>query len=147
MSTAEYLLFVAGGLRLATSVAGVAAVHDQLEVKAVGGTVDWFLGIAVSDGALLPVTDLGGLLNDKPSGGEYLQVEKSIGIAALRVDQVLGIKPTRVLNEIERSAYSSAASEWLSQHPVEFGGAEYSVIDIAALMQSERFSSIEEAIA
>ena len=91
MSHPRHVLFEAGGLALAVPADAVQAIHDELPLQRVEGTRAWFLGLAVADGRLLPVTDLGAWLGVRASGGRTLQLHADVGIAGFRVDVVYGL--------------------------------------------------------
>lgn len=149
MSGPRHVLFDAGGLALAVPADAVQAIHDELSPQRVEGTCSWFLGLAVADGRLLPVTDLAAWLGRRAAGGRTLQLHPDVGIAGLRVDTVYGLS---------EAGADAAAHESTGEHDAVPGtpdeGAvlsaltiveeerQHRVVDLGALLQSPRFLDI-----
>ena len=91
MSASNHILFSAGGLDLAVDSVHVHCVHESLVTEQENGTHDWFLGLAVADERLLPVTDLGQYLQGEQSSGRVLEVARELGRAGLKIDEVHGV--------------------------------------------------------
>lgn len=118
MKSDEFILLRADNLKLCVAASSVHCIHDALSTQAEAGTQTWFAGLAVVEGRLLPVTDLGAFYNAKPTSGRVLEVAHSLGIAGLRVDEVLGV--------------ADSYDENLHQF-----------IDVAQLVQSAKFLDIQ----
>lgn len=138
----SHLLFSAGGISLAVDSAAVHCIHDGLATQAEDGTQEWFLGIAVADERLLPITDLGAFLHGKACEGRVVEVARNLGIAGLKIDEVHGVSR----NEPDPSSVSAEAKEhdWpLQALAINDLGQCYPILDIAALLQSSRFLNVE----
>jgi len=122
MNSDETLLFSVDGMLLNAASSSVHCIHDGIIVQPEPGTQTWFAGIAVVEGRLLPVTDLGAYYERKPSHGPIIEIAHHLGIVGLRVDEVHGVTLNNSENQIDSDAY-------------EF-------IDIAQLVQSEQFLNI-----
>jgi len=127
MSSVEHILFVAGELPLATPASSIHCIHDSLHIQPEPGTQDWFLGLAIADSQLLPVSDLGAYLNGKASLGRIIEVSRSIGLFGLRIDSVSGV---------------SRGKPVTGTHVVQDYDREYQVVDLSQLLLSERFNNI-----
>ena len=141
MSVIAHVLFRAGGLDLATPVHAVHSIHESLEIQPVNGTIDWFLGLAVTQGHLLPVSDLGAFLSAKPALGRTLQINADIGISGLRIDEVVGIS-----SDLTTALDGSAEDQpdlGLLPFAIASDDAQHQILDIALLLQSPRFLAIE----
>jgi len=139
MSGASHILVSAGGLSLAIESACVHCIHDGLKTQSEEGTQKWFLGLAVADDRLLPVTDLGAYLNHGSSLGRVLEVTKRLGLAGLKIDEVHGVSnkaPTPLDKEFSVATQTEPALQALS---IEEDGVRYQLLDIVQLMQSSRF--------
>jgi len=141
-ATTSHVLFRAGGLPLAAPANAVQAIHDELTIQPIEGTQPWFLGLAVARGRLLPVSDLGAFFNQTPSAGHTLQVNPTIGIAGLRVDNVLGITEDSPVRQpiASRAPGNAAMSAW----KISRDATDHRVVDIAMLLQLPRFLNISE---
>ena len=137
MNRTEHILFHAGGLALALPTSHVHSIHDGLSYQTVSGTVDWFLGMAVADGQLLPVSDMGAFLQRDTCVGRTIEIARHLGIAGFKVDAIDGV-----------SRYPSAAggtvsaNRFLTGLQINDSNSHYEVMDIASLMQSARFLNI-----
>ena len=155
MSPPRHVLFEAGGLALAVPADAVQAIHDELPLQRVEGTRGWFLGLAVADGRLLPVTDLGAWLGARASGGRTLQLHADVGIAGFRVDVVYGLSDAdaNVAEEPPgadagrgRGAAGRAPAEGaLTSLTILEDGRQHRVLDLAGLLQSPEFLDIAAA--
>lgn len=144
--SSEYLLFKAGGVALGVPIEHVHAVHESLDTVAVANTCNWFTGLAVAEGALVPVSDLGAFLFDVTAHGAILQVSKKVGLAGLRVDKVVGVSAssTRCKHESEnKSKAMQKNAPLLSDACIKENGVEYTLLDLAALLRSRRFANID----
>jgi chemotaxis signal transduction protein len=137
MSRIEHILFNAGGLALALPSSHVHAIHDGLSFQSVSGTVDWFLGMAVADGQLLPVSDLGSFFQQRASTGRIIEIARHFGIAGFRVDTIDGVSRNPGI-----AGSSVSDSRFLTDVKVSENNIDYQVVDIASLMQSARFLNI-----
>ena len=153
MSAARHVLFDAGGLALAVPADAVQAIHDELPLQRVEGTRGWFLGLAVTDGRLLPVTDLGAWLGLRAAGGRTLQLHPGVGIAGLRVDTVYGLSEAdadATVPDADAAPREAAprlvpepdADAALTGRTIVEEGRQHRVVDLAALLQSPRFLDI-----
>ena len=167
MSEPRHVLFEAGGLPLAVPADAVQAIHDELALQRVEGTRPWFLGLAVADGRLLPVTDLGAWLGLRASGGRTLQLHADVGIAGFRVDTVYGLSDADADIESEaaetaaeparssdgsfggggstdaRAATGGGAAEGvLTALTIVEDGRQHRILDLAGLLQSPEFLDI-----
>ncbi len=149
--TTKHLLFKVGEHALAAPAVVVQAVHDALEVRKVAGTKSWFKGLAVADGKLLPVTDLGEYLGQRSASGHTIELTESVGIAGLQVDDVFGLSDTKVeRQEIDSHATAESSGAILSTKvmtPWIIRDAErvHRVIDISAMLVRPDFIDIAEA--
>ncbi|MFK7993739.1 MAG: chemotaxis protein CheW [Granulosicoccus sp.] len=142
----RHILFVAAGLKLAARACQVRTVHEQLAVQAVAGTTNWFLGLGVANGRLLPVTDLGAFAGRQSCTGRILELDPSVGIAALKVDEVPGFSdaiPLEVKSE-QNSLEHMSKSLTLSGKSIKDKAAEYHLLDVDELVHSEAFINIKE---
>ena len=152
MSPPRHVLFEAGGLALAVPAEAVQAIHDELPLQRVEGTRPWFLGLAVADGRLLPVTDLGAWLGVRSSGGRTLQLHADVGIAGFRVDVVYGLSDAdagapdddagRDPADTASNAPAVPADGVLTAMTIVEDGRQHRVVDIAGLLQSPEFLDI-----
>ncbi len=143
MRSTQHVLFHAGGVALAADASAVQQIHDQLEVQPVAGTKRWFLGLAVANGQLLPVSDLGALLNNQSSSGHTLQVHQDLGIAGLRVDGVAGLSEAVPKKQDQWQPVSMAQDNiQLTAFVIVENDVVHRVLDVAQLVQSERFTDI-----
>lgn len=117
MSVDETLYFSVDDLYLCAAASSVHCIHEGLAIQQEAGTQHWFLGLAVVEGRLLPVTDLGAYYGRSPSSGRVIEVVHKLGSVGLRVDEISGVtsEPNR----------------------------EYQLIDITQLVQSEQFLDIQ----
>ncbi len=146
MSASSHILFSAGGLALAARSAAVHCIHDGLVVTAEAGTNDWFCGVAVADGRLLPITDLGLYLNGGAATGRVIEVARDLGIAGLRIDEVHGVSrhapDTLGPDSADTQAHSN--DEWPVRNlAINDLGKRYRIVDITHLLQSSRFLNIQ----
>lgn len=143
------MLFRAGNLHLAAPAFTVQAVHDDLTIETMTGTCRWFLGLAVTRGRLLPVSDLAAFLHQPPANGFTLQVNPALGIAGLRVDAVLGISVaplTRAKGDVCDDGAYVTESDALTGWNINEDNVDYRVVDVARLLQLPRFLNITEAV-
>lgn len=117
MTPDEYILFSTDDLLLCAVASSVHGVHDGLITQKEAGTHPWFLGLAVVGGQLLPVTDLGSYYGKRASSGRVIEIAHQFGRVGLQVDEVHGVSK-------------------------EVAG-DYQLIDIAQLVQSEKFLNIQ----
>ncbi len=132
----EHVLFCAAGVSLCVPTEHVHAVHTSLSIDAVANTCDWFLGIAVADGNLIPVSDLGAYLFQRKAHGDVIQVATQLGGAGLRVDQVLGVSS----NDVQTT--DDVKQAHMTSHYVRQKEVDYRILDVASMLTSERFMNI-----
>jgi len=137
MSRTEHIVFNAGGYALALPTSHVHSIHEGLSFQSVSGTVDWFLGMAVADGQLLPVSDLGSFLQQHASTGRTIEIARHFGIAGFRVDTIDGVS-----RNAATAGGTVSGHRFLTGGQVSDNGIDYQVVDIASLMQSARFLNI-----
>ena len=157
MSAARHVLFEAGGLPLAVPADAVQAIHDELPLQRVEGTRAWFLGLAVADGRLLPVTDLGAWLGLRSAGGRTLQLHADVGIAGFRVDTVYGLSDADADVEADGNGDGEAGGYGppsdgrsvgggddgvLTSMTIVEDGRQHRIVDLAGLLQSPAFLDI-----
>ena len=141
----SYLLFEVANLHLASVAAQVDRVHDALVVEPVDGTLAWFSGLAVADGKLLPVTDLGAILGAPVADGYTLQLHRDIGVAGIRVQNVIGIfKRSTTLGSPDR-ALPELLSASVDERVIAFRGRLHHLLDFHALLQSPRLLTIADS--
>jgi len=142
-SITEHILFIAGEQPLAASAASIHCIHEGLRIQAEPGTKKWFSGIAVADGRLIPVTDLGSLLSNKPSIGRIIEVSRSIGIAGFRIDSIVGVSRNeqQVINT-ETKDNTDFLSGCSGGFAISDNRVDYTVIDFAELVHSALFTDI-----
>lgn len=142
----QYVLFTAAGLKLAIQASQVKAVHEQLNVQEVAGTTKWFLGLGVANGRLLPVTDLGAFAGREPCSGRILEIDPTVAIAALKVDEVPGFSDAQPVDVTSDDKYLDSAREHLvlSGKYLKDKDDEHYLLDVDALVQSPAFINIKE---
>lgn len=143
----RHLLFEAGGLALAAPADLVKTVHEELAVQKVAGTVEWFRGLAVAHGKLLPVTDLGAFCGRRSSTGHTLELTETAGSSGLQVDSVLGLSETAVSElPLDKEASVRAGSDRLplTSRVIVEGTRVHRVLDLAALLNSTAFLTISD---
>lgn len=118
MNSNDHILFNAGASKLCVAAASVHCIHEGLMTQAVPDTQPWFAGIAVVDGRLLPVTDLGAYLDGIPAVGRVLELNHKLGMVGLRVDDIINVSG-------------------------DYDEQEYQLVDVAELVQSARFLDIQ----
>ena len=152
MSQPRHVLFEAGGLPLAVPADAVQAIHDELPLQRVEGTRPWFLGLAVADGRLLPITDLGAWLGLRAAGGRTLQLHADVGIAGFRVDTVYGLSDADADiesdddDEVRADGRDAVAPRTrhgvLTPMIIVEDGRQHRILDLAGLLQSPAFLDI-----
>lgn len=157
----KHLFFAIADHHYALSHEHVKAVHSQLSLSPVVGTCHWFLGLAVFEGRLIPVTDLGSFCGLPPSDGSTVELDPSTALAALRVDSIFVSSPeaqARVAGEAEHGASkklhvrpsnpggtSNALREFVTGELVSDRGQTYHVLDVSSLVQSDRFINVKDS--
>ncbi|NND91495.1 MAG: chemotaxis protein CheW [Granulosicoccus sp.] len=143
----RHLLFGAGGLSLAVPAELVKTIHEQLTVQAVAGTRDWFRGLGVAHGKLLPVTDMGAFFGRRSSTGHTLEIAASVGMSGLQVDTVYGLS-NMPISEIPLNRQNTASHRGenpaLSSRAIVQDERVHRLLDVAALLQSPAFLNIAE---
>ncbi|MBX2885491.1 MAG: chemotaxis protein CheW [Granulosicoccus sp.] len=143
----QHLLFDAAGIYLAAPAKYIKSLHEGLTVQPVAGTKAWFLGLAVVTGKLLPVTDVGAFYGRRACVGRTLELEPSVGIAALRVDQVFGFtdnEPTEIAAGAQHVAENDENLTLTGQVIVD-SQRVFRILDLVELVQSSDFIDIKEA--
>jgi len=138
----SHVMFRVGGQPFAIASASVHAIHDELTLQPVGGTQNWFLGLAVADGVLLPVTDLGRYLKLAPATGRTLRINPELGVGALRVDEIIGVDKTVSANRDSELPKALQTNADLFTHSLSANTGEHWVLDVPRLLQSARFTDI-----
>ncbi len=157
----KHLFFAVAGHRYALRHEDVKAVHPQLSLSPVVGTCHWFLGLAVFEGRLIPVTNLGSFCGLPASEGSTVELNPSTALAALKVDSIFLSSPeaqTRVAGNTEHVASKKAHAlpdssggdsnvlrEFVTGELVSDKGQTYHVLDVSSLVQSDRFINIKES--
>ncbi len=142
----RHILFQAAGLHLAIPAKYIKAIHESLSIQPVNGTLEWFLGLSVANGKLLPVTDLGAFAGFQSSQGRTLELESAVAVAALKVDDVAGLSEAQT----QDAGVDSSDDELLADHlkltgeSVSDKGGMHRVLDLHALVQSSAFVDIKE---
>ncbi len=136
------MLFRAGGHSFAVASTAIGTIHDELALQEVGDTCDWFLGVAVANGELLPVTDFGKYLGLACSTGRTLGINAEVGLGALRIDEVIGVD--KQPNVIENATLPGELESFAKLFNVSLNtdSGEHWVLDLARLFQSEKFINI-----
>jgi len=121
----------------------VQAVHDSLDVQQVAGTKQWFKGLAVAEGKLLPVTDLGEFLGQRSATGHTIELSESVGIAGFTVDEVFGLSDAVAERQdvVESSPANMVVTPWI----IRDSERVHRVLDVAAMMARPAFTDIKEA--
>jgi len=138
----SYLLFDVAGLCFATPAVHVQHIHDSLKIEPLQGTLHWFCGLAVAHGKILPVTDLGALLGKPASEGYVLQLHGDIGVAGIRVAQILGLGEHVVMVDEPDTSIPDVLSPGLDDRCIDFKGRRYRVLDFRTLLQAPQLLSI-----
>ena len=141
MSGQRHVLFDAGGLPLAVPAEAVQAIHDELAVQRVEGTREWFLGLAVADGRLLPVTDLAAWLGRRAAAGRTLQLHADVGLSGLRVDTVYGLSHAGAEPDADAGA-GAIGDGTVTALTIVQDERRHRVLDLAGLLQSARFLDV-----
>ncbi len=142
-----HVMFRAGGQSFAVASSNVQAIHDELSLQSVGDTKKWFLGLAVADGVLIPVTDLAGYLklgqaSGRTFSGRTLGISPEVGVGALRVDEVIGVDDTATKVSDAVLPQALQANSNLFSYSLEASTGEHWVLDVPRLLQSKRFIDI-----
>jgi len=144
----QYLLFDAAGLDLAAPSDSIKTVHEELSVQSVSGTKEWFLGLAVAQGNLLPVTDIGAFAGRRSSNGITLELAPSVAIAGLQINNVCGFADddfkTVTLTNIERQVIDDGNLTFTERAIVK-GDRAFRLLDITSLVQTSEFLDIAGA--
>lgn len=143
----QHLLFDAAGMKLAVPSRLIKAIHEPLAIQAVNGTCNWFLGLAVVHGKLLPVSDLGAFCGQMRCTGRTLELDPDVAIAGLRVDFVSGLcdeqpTPTHAATQL---GDSSVAQLKLTGQSVRSNNDEHLIVDMHALVNSAEFINVGES--
>ena len=139
----EHILFTASELHLAIDKGSVKSVHDQLKVQKIDGAKSWFLGLGVSQGRVVPVTDLGSFAGRQPCIGSFLELESEGEVSALKVDEISGytcIQPINGLSAVRSSAIGIRLH--LSGKSIMDLSYEHHLLDAESLMNSQAFINI-----
>jgi len=148
MSESDHILFSAGGLSLACDSSAVHSIHESLNTQNEACTHDWFLGLAVTDERLLPVTDLGAYLDGDASHGRIIEVSRNIGIAGLKIDDVRGVsRQVPSVTDANEAGGQAIVDQVIVDQVIVDQGQAYHVIDIAKLLQSTRFLNVQHVTA
>lgn len=137
-----HVMFRAGGQSFAIASSLVHAIHDELTLQSVGDTKNWFLGLAVADGVLIPVTDFGSYLKLSPASGRTLGISPDVGVGALRVDEVIGVDDTATMVSDAVLPQELQANADLFTYSLNAKTGEHWVLDVPRLLQSKRFVDI-----
>lgn len=140
----QHILFEAAGLKLAVDANLVSAVHETLPVQRVAGTYQWFLGLAVVNGKLLPVTDFGAYAGRQCCTGHTLELATNTSFVGLRIDAVKGSSDS---NSDEKGVpihddEPFASHVLLSGRSFFAGGETHHGLDVAAMVESPAFVNI-----
>ncbi len=144
----QHILFDAGGLDLAAPAELIKAIHETLTIQSVAGTRKWFRGLAVANGKLLPVTDMGAFCGRRSSSGRTLELHPQAGIAGLQVDAVIGLSNTPVSDLPPTTTSPTVSGDTkltLTGRAIVHNERVHRVLDIAALVQSPAFLNISHA--
>ena len=146
----RHVFFSVSGLKLAIEADALNAVHESLAVQRVAGTVNWFLGLSVINGKLVPVTDLGAFSGASPSSGRTLELNSAVAHVALRVDEVVGLRDTQPgssepdrLTDRNQKTRGVAKRLMLTGQTVHSHGLEHEVLDLGAFVESADFKNIK----
>ncbi len=140
-----HVLFRAGGHSFAVASSAIGAIHDDLPLQEVGDTRDWFIGLAVAHGELLPVTDFGKYLGLAASKGRTLGINADLGMGALRIDEVIGVDKQPTVADTATLPQQLEPFAMLFNYALDAESGEHWVVDLPRLFQSETFISIGAA--
>lgn len=142
----QHILFEAAGLNLAVAATFVSAVHETLSVQRVAGTCHWFLGLAVVNGKLLPVTDFGAFAGRRCCTGHTLELAPAASAVGLKIDALKGTSDgkTAEKGDVRRDDESFASQILLTGEVFVIDGAIHHVLDVAALVESPAFVNIRD---
>ena len=143
----QHVLFEVGGLALAVPAHHVRVIHEQLSIESVIGTCNWFLGLAVSRGRLLPTSDLGLFIGRQACRGSTLELEVEASVIALRVGAVAGVFDLGLVDDdqpVEGAAHTR--NLMLTGKMVCTEGQAHRVLDVAALVDSLAFTHIRDTV-
>ena len=143
----QHLLFKAGGLALAVPASCVRVIHEELSIEPVVGTCNWFLGLAVSRGRLLPVSDLGLFIGKQTCRGSTLELEVDASTIALRVGEVFGVYSLQLIDDDQPvNGFAHARNLTLTGKKVCIDGQAHRVLDVVALAGSLAFTLIKDTV-
>lgn len=134
-------------MQLAVPANFVKSIHESLPTQPVAGTLEWFLGLSVANGKLLPVTDLGLFLDRQASQGVTLELEPDMAVAALKVDEVMGVTEMQARGDVDTPTMDAKLQSTrllLTGESVDHKGGLHRVLDLPALLQSSAFVNIKE---
>jgi len=143
----QHILFEAAGELLAVPANLVHAIHDELTIQPVAGTKSWFLGLAVAQGKLLPITDLNALVGSPAAQGRTLELEASVGIAGLKIDRLFGLSDAVVGKSDDQGLGTKSENTLnlsLTGLVVKENDQQHHILDLASLIQSSEFTNIKE---
>lgn len=142
----HHILFEAAGLKLAVEANLVCAVHETLPVQRVAGTCHWFLGLAVVNGKLLPVTDFGAYAGRQCCTGHTLELVTNTSFVGLRIDALKGSSNSNpdITNEPWQDDEPFASHVLLSGRSFSTGGETHHGLDVAAMVESPAFINIRD---
>jgi chemotaxis signal transduction protein len=143
MTATAFVLCKCATFKFAIYADSVKKIHDNLSVQPIADTQLWFLGLAVVNGKLLPVSDLSRLLSNSSAAGKTLEVDPGSGRIGLKVDEVLDVVHGVTENYEPRNRDASLPEDvGLTLHGVEHEDDIYRILDLSVLAASNRFLDI-----
>ena len=143
----QHVLFDVCGLALAVPAQRVRVIHEQLSIESVIGTCDWFLGLAVSRGRLLPVSDLGLFIGRQACRGSTLELDVEASVIALRVGEVSGVYSLQLTDDDQPvEGVAHARNLTLTGKMVCTDEQAHRVLDVSALVSSLAFTFIRDTV-
>ena len=134
-------------MALAVPAPRVRVIHEELSIESVVGTCDWFLGLAVSRGRLLPISDLGLFIGKQACRGSTLELDVDASTIALRVGEVFGVYSLQLIDDDQPvNGDAHARNLTLTGKKVCIDGQAHRVLDVAALAGSRAFTLIKDTV-
>jgi len=149
----QFITFRLADTVLVSPLSLIQEVTDPLPTTAIGGTHDWFQGLASKKGRLVPVSDLGDYAISKPSrfddAAKWLIVTRDAETVGLIVDEVIGLtesSPTKPsaddVGELRDSPLEPLITGRVKLKNSEADSGTAAVVDLGRLLTQQRFIQV-----
>jgi len=154
----QFITFRLADAVLISPLALIEEVTDPLPTTEIGGTHDWFRGLASKKGRLVPVSDLGDYAINKPSRHEesakWLIITRDSETVGLIVDEVIGLTESPRFQSsnsgignfqhspLEPLITGRATLRGSQKHDSEEQERTASVVDLGRLLTQQRFIQV-----